>query len=99
MGQSVLRYQFVAGLRPELKAKVVGCGSGFEELLSKVRFEEARLREMTSARPEPRESNTLSEKQRGQPPTQAPLQGGSKGQTTSKTSRTCYTCGSVGHYA
>ena len=99
MGQSVLRYQFVAGLRPELKAKVVGCGGSFEELLSKARFEEARLREVTPTRTEPRESNTQSERPRGQLPTQAPLQGGSKGQTSSNTSKTCYTCGSAGHYA
>ena len=38
MGQSVLQYQFVAGLRVSLKAKVVGCPGPFEELLSKARF-------------------------------------------------------------
>ena len=46
MGQSVFRYQFVAGLRTNLKSKVVGCTGPFAELLGKARFEEARIREM-----------------------------------------------------
>ena len=62
MGQSVLRYQFVVGLRPELKAKVVGCGGSFEELLSKAQFEDVHLREVTPTRREPRKSNIQSER-------------------------------------
>ena len=46
MGQSVLAYQFVAGLVDNLKAKLVGCVGSFEELLAKARFEEARLRDV-----------------------------------------------------
>ena len=46
MGRSVLAYQFVAGLRDKLKAKLVGQSGSFEELLCKARFEEARMREM-----------------------------------------------------
>ena len=41
MGQSVLAYQFVAGLTGDLKAKLVGCEGTFDELLVKARFEEA----------------------------------------------------------
>ena len=33
MGRSVLAYQFVAGLRDKLKAKLVGQSGSFEELL------------------------------------------------------------------
>ena len=51
MGQSVLSYQFVAGLRDELKAKLVGCTGIFEELLGKARFEEARLRDVVTPKP------------------------------------------------
>ena len=43
-GKSVLAYQFVSGLRPEIKAKVAGHEGDFEKLLTKARFEEVKLR-------------------------------------------------------
>ena len=46
MGQSVLAYQFVAGLRPALKAKLAGSEGKLEQLLPKVRFEEAKMRDL-----------------------------------------------------
>ena len=46
MGKSVLASQFVAGLIPVLKPKVAGAEGGFEELLDKARFEEAKLRDL-----------------------------------------------------
>ena len=46
MGRSVLAYQFVAGLLPHLKSKLVGSDGQFEELLTKARFEEARYRDV-----------------------------------------------------
>ena len=46
MGKAVLASQFVAGLIPALKAKVAGAEGGFEELLVKARFEEAKLRDL-----------------------------------------------------
>ena len=46
MGQSVLVSQLVAGLRPELKAKVVGSEGNMEQLLMKARFEEAKQKEL-----------------------------------------------------
>ena len=46
MGQSVLANQFVAGARPELKAKVVGSEGNMEQLLMKARFEEAKEKEL-----------------------------------------------------
>lgn len=39
MGQTVLANQFVAGLRSDLKTKVVGTEGTFEQLLVKARFE------------------------------------------------------------
>jgi len=42
MGQSVLANQFVAGLCPELKAKVVGTEGNIEQLLTKARFEKGK---------------------------------------------------------
>ena len=49
MGKSVLAYQFVAGLLPELKAKVAGTDGDFEHQLTKARFEEAKARELAAA--------------------------------------------------
>ena len=54
MGENELVYQFVAGLIDPLKVNVVGTKGTFDELLSKARFEEARLREVLSMQNRPR---------------------------------------------
>jgi len=41
MGCSVLMYQFIAGLRSDVKMKVAGMEGEFEHLLMKAHFEEA----------------------------------------------------------
>ena len=46
MGQSVLGCQFIAGLQPEIKAKLVGSEGSFDVLLTKARFEEAKSKEL-----------------------------------------------------
>ena len=46
MGKAVLAHQFAAGLLPDLKVKVAGADGTFEELLSKARLEEAKLRDL-----------------------------------------------------
>ena len=46
MGQSVLAYQFVAGLRPAFKAKLAGSEGKLEQLLPKAQFEEAKIRDL-----------------------------------------------------
>ena len=48
MGRSVLAYQFVSGLLPELKSKVAGTDGDFEHQLAKARFEEAKTRELAA---------------------------------------------------
>ena len=48
MGKSVLANQFLAGLRPELKAKVVSSESSMEQLLMKARFGEVKHAERVS---------------------------------------------------
>ena len=48
MGRSVLAYQFVSGLLPDLKRKVAG---DFDHLLSKARFEEAKRRDLVENTP------------------------------------------------
>jgi len=42
LGQTVLVNQFVAGLLPEIKSKIVVCEGDFNRLLSKAIFEEAK---------------------------------------------------------
>ena len=46
MGRSVLAYQFVAGLLPEIKLKLAGTDGSMDELLVKARFREAKLRDL-----------------------------------------------------
>ena len=50
LGQSMLSNQFVGGLRPELKTKMVGMEGSFEELLMKSRFEEAKNRAVAAVK-------------------------------------------------
>ena len=47
MGRTLLANQFVTGLRPELKRKLIGVDGSLEELVVKARFEEAKIREFT----------------------------------------------------
>jgi len=50
LGQTVLVNQFVVGLLlPEIKPKIVGYEGNFDQLLTKARFEEAKLRDLDSA--------------------------------------------------
>ena len=53
MGQSLLSSQFVAGLVPELKTKVAGLEGSLEKLLTKARFEEAKIRDLMEAQKKP----------------------------------------------
>ena len=46
MGRTVLAYQFVAGLLPDIRIKVAGTEGTFDQLLMKARFEEAKLRDL-----------------------------------------------------
>ena len=48
MGQTVLAYQFAAGLKPEIFLKVGGTEGSFEQLLMRAHFEEAKLRDLQS---------------------------------------------------
>ena len=48
LGQMMLVNQFVAGLYEEIKTKVVGIEGSFDQLLGKARFEEAKLRDLST---------------------------------------------------
>ena len=94
MGRSVLAYQFVAGLTDTLKSKLVGHNGSFEELLCKARFEEARMREVTTGdKSGPRLSRTA--------PSNTPTTGGRNKDRSAmlKTDRACFSCGGTGHFA
>lgn len=49
-GRAVLANQFITGLRPELKIKVMGTEGNLDQLLVKARFEEAKRRELNVAK-------------------------------------------------
>ena len=72
MGKSVLASQFVAGLIPALKPKVAGTEGGFEELLVKARFEEAKLCDLGPPK-KPSESPTTSGLSTGPPKQSQPV--------------------------
>ena len=46
MARTMLANQFAAGLRQEIKVEVAGAEGTFEQLLTKAKFEEAKLRDM-----------------------------------------------------
>lgn len=87
MGQTVLTYQFVAGLKPELRLKVAGNDGTFEQLLMRARLEEAKLRDLL-----PDSGATKQTMERNQQ--RKPIQGTPGGTTEHK----CYICGQVGHF-
>ena len=96
MGENVLVYQFVAGLIDALKAKLVGTKGTFDELLTRARFEEARMKERekssshhtTLSTPANRISNTSKNQNANASRT-----------TQTKSDRRCYSCGGTGHMA
>lgn len=89
MGQSVLTSQFVTGLIPELKAKVAGMEGHLDKLLTKARFEEAKLRDVTRER-----KPTLKHVQFTPPAPSAP-----SGSIDKSRLPRCHECGALGHKA
>ena len=83
MGKTVLANQFVVGLIPELKRKVAGTERNFEQLVTKARFEEAKLREITV------KTKSASQSQ-SEPPKEI-------SNANKKDDPRCTVCGDVGH--
>ena len=81
MGQTVLTYQFVAGLKPELCFKVGRNDGTFEQLLMRARLEEAKLCDL---QPDSGAINRTVEKNQQRRPIQG-TQGGIM-------ERKCYIC-------
>ena len=91
MGTTVLVYQFISGLKPEIKSKVAGVEGSLEQLLIKARFEEAKQRDLgvnQAARPK-------------STPLQAPQTppGGDRQvrRRTEETEKQCFHCKGFGH--
>ncbi len=96
MGCSVLAYQFVAGLQPEIRVKLAGVEGHFDQLLSKARFEEAKRRELIDHTPKasPRKPpflprNDPGEKTRVSTPDEQARKAGLR----------CFHCRGTGHFA
>jgi len=97
LGQTVLVNQFVAGLLPEIKSKIVGCEGDFNQLLTKARFEEAKLHDLGPSQlaPVPPQSPVTQGERFGRKPVFMPrLQ---LGGTRSSIGPRYYNCGSPSH--
>ena len=112
MGQLVLANQFVAGLLPELKTKVAGSEGKLEQLLTKARFEEAKLRELTVGRMDvpstshPKGAREAWQRSHGPPPPKDnhhPNRSNFRGPAVSNPPRSygesprCFNCNAIGH--
>ena len=89
MGKSVLAYQFVSGLLPELKAEVAGTEGDFERQLAKARFEEAKARELGKTSSTSQEKTETPGSNAKTPPTEQRLHRNVE----------CHNCGHRGHIA
>ena len=111
MGQSLLTNQFITGLQPHLKRRLIGVEGSFEEIVLKSRFEEARRGEFAAEKPKAPTRDRTTRFSNGQqltsdPPvttSSAPPVGkipnsGSRGGPR-VTSGNCYNCGMEGHMA
>ncbi len=95
MGQAVLANQFISGLRPGLKAKIVGTEGDIERLLVKARFEEAKRRELDSAKASANPKKPVTGGvQDGADKNRSPR---TDGKSPAQGSRTCFNCGMTGH--
>ena len=114
MGLILLANQFVAGLRPELKRKLIGVDGSLEELVLKARFEEAKGQEFSTYSTTNRHPQTAKEqinkpkgnhkRMEASTPSQEEPQPSTQGEGA-KESRArsmrgrCFNCGMEGHLA
>ena len=93
ISKSILCNQFVAGLLPDIKIKVAGTEGSFETLLTKARFEEAKLRDLGKGEPVPSRRQNLRFNVGGG--RQFPSNNGGNSLPNTR----CFKCGSFGHIA
>ena len=103
MGQTLLKDQFVAGLRPELKRKLIEVDAGLEELILKAKFEEAKSVELTVKKSQTRDTLTPKTVQTtgGTITASVPVTSTRSGPTSSVGTRSgkvkCFNCGMESH--
>ena len=104
MGQSVLANQFVAGLKPELKAKVVGSEGSMEQLLMKARFEEAKWKELARVTPNNSQKRPGGQREAATPQPQSAGASTTSSENLSKkfgrsvtVKKSCFNCGLTTH--
>ena len=105
LGRTVLAYQFVAGLKPNLKSKLAGVEGTFDQLLVKARFEEAKARDLSLV-------TTTSTRNQSKEPPRKPYQtsnnvklsnqhgpgASSEERSRDKAGVRCYHCHGTGHF-
>ena len=98
LAQTVLVNQFVAGLLPEIKSKLVGTEGNFSQLLAKTRFEEAKLHHLGSGQStaQKAEQSTFGSSRSLDTPSQTHFRP-SRFNARVRMGPRCYTCGSLSH--
>ena len=101
MGESVLTYQFVSGLRAEIKRKIAGMEGDFQELLVKARFEEAKLRDLAEPTTrDPAHRKLPHQKDSNEKDRSAPhLPNKEMDNLPKGGEKRCYHCNGTGHFA
>ena len=98
-GQTVLVNQFVAGLLPAIKSKLVGIEGDFSYLLTKARFEEAKLQHLDLVQPTiPVSANKVLSNSRSSVNNEheSPFRS-QRSSVRFRTGPRCYNCGSSSH--
>ena len=99
MGRAILSSQFVTGLQSDIKRNLAGTDGAFDQLLTKARFEEAKLRDLTDEpKVIPRKPYNVphTPKNCGREKTPFPSQ---EEQPRGKPGLRCYHCHGTGHFA
>ena len=94
----MLASQFVSGLRPEIKAKIAGTEGSIDALLTKARFEEAKIRDLASNQQQRQKCFRSGFSGPSQHNKAAKPSEHQKAGTTEKSTVRCYGCGAYGHY-
>ena len=97
LARTVLAYQFVAGLKPNLKSKLAGVEGTFDQLLVKARFEETKASDMslvtkTQSKETPRKPSSVKLSNKHGPIAS------SEERSRDKMDNRCYHCHGTGHF-
>ena len=97
MAKDILAYQFVAGLKLEIKEKLAGVEGDFDQLLAKARFKEAKMKEWRNEVPKAgrtqRAPTDPAAREEKKPPPSSNVR------RKESSSIRCHNCGGLGHIA